>query len=147
MKRVSKLVLVSCLSFLLIGGTLYAADAKVTVYKTATCGCCKKWVSHLEANGFEVASVDTQDLRLIKSMSGIEPKHASCHTAQVEGYVVEGHVPADDIKRLLAERPEARGLTVPGMPMGSPGMEVPQPQHYQVLLLDKDGSTSVFAEY
>ncbi|MFZ0791233.1 MAG: DUF411 domain-containing protein, partial [Chromatiaceae bacterium] len=72
---------------------------------------------------------------------------ASCHTAQVDGYVIEGHVPADDIRRLLAERPDARGLAVPGMPMGSPGMEAPNPEHYQVLLIGQDGSTTVFAEH
>ena len=92
-------------------------------------------------------TTDLNDLRMIKSMSGIKPEQASCHTAKVDGYVIEGHVPADDIKRLLAERPDARGLTVPGMPLGSPGMETPQPDHYQVLLLGNDGNTAVFAAH
>jgi hypothetical protein len=104
-------------------------------------------VTHLQENGFEVETTDLKDLRMIKSMSGIKPEQASCHTAKVGGYTIEGHVPADDIKRLLAERPEARGLTVPGMPKGSPGMETPQPDHYQVLLLGTDGNTAVFAEH
>ena len=124
-----------------------AGDPKIMVYKSPTCGCCTKWVSHLQENGFEVETTDLKDLRMIKSMSGIQPEQASCHTAKVGDYVVEGHEPADDIKRLLAERPEARGLTVPGMPKGSPGMEHPNPDHYQVLLLGNDGTTEVFAEH
>jgi hypothetical protein len=137
---------------LILGGTLLSTAAlaegpKVTVYKSPTCGCCTKWISHLEENAFEVEAVDLNDLRAIKSMSGIAPEQASCHTAQVDGYVIEGHVPADDIRRLLAERPDARGLAVPGMPMGSPGMEAPNPEHYQVLLIGQDGSATVFAEH
>ena len=127
-------------------GTL-AAGPNISVYKSPTCGCCSKWVRHLKDNGFEVETVDLNDLRTVKSMSGIQPEQASCHTARIGDYVIEGHVPAEDIKRLLAEQPDARGLTVPGMRMGSPGMESPQPDHYQVLLLDKDGTTSVFAEH
>ncbi len=132
---------------LLSTSALAEDDPKIMVYKSPTCGCCTKWVSHLQENGFEVETTDLKDLRMIKSMSGIKPEQASCHTAKVDGYVIEGHVPADDIKRLLAERPDARGLTVPGMPKGSPGMEAPQPDHYQVLLLGNDGSTAVFAEH
>jgi len=120
---------------------------EIMVYKSPTCGCCSKWVTHLQENGFEVETTDISDLRIVKSMSGIKPEHASCHTAKVGDYVIEGHVPAEDIKRLLTERPEARGLIVPGMPKGSPGMEVPQPDHYRVLLLGNDGSTEVFAEH
>ena len=104
-------------------------------------------MTHLQENGFEVETIDLNDLRMIKSMSGIKPEQASCHTAKVGGYTIEEQVPADDIKRLLAERPEASGLTVPGMPKGSPGMEVPRPDHYQVLLLGRDGSTEVFSEH
>ena len=131
---------------MLSAGTL-AAEPSITVYKSPSCGCCGKWVTHLKENGFEVQTVDIDDLRMVKSMSGIKPEQASCHTARIGDYVIEGHVPADDIKRLLAERTDARGLTVPGMPMGSPGMESPQPEHYQVLLLENDGTTSVFAEH
>ncbi len=137
---------------LILGGTLLSTAAlaegpKVTVYKSPTCGCCTKWISHLEGNAFEVEAVDLNDLRALKSMSGIPPEQESCHTAQVDGYVIEGHVPANDIRRLLAERPGARGLAVPGMPMGSPGMEAPNPEHYQVLLIGRDGSATVFAEH
>lgn len=137
---------------LVLGGTLLssglaAADPAITVYKTPTCGCCTKWVGHLREKGFEVQTTDLEDLRMIKSMSGVAPEQASCHTARVDGYVIEGHVPASDIKRLLAERPKAKGLTVPGMPLGSPGMEHPNPQHYEVLLLDEAGNTRVFAEH
>lgn len=135
------------LSGALLGAGTVAADPTITVYKTPTCGCCTKWVEHLRANGLAVETTDLEDLRAIKSMSGIAPEQASCHTARVDGYVIEGHVPASDIKRLLAERPTAIGLTVPGMPLGSPGMEHPNPQHYEVLLLDEAGSTRVFAEH
>ncbi|MGB0712588.1 MAG: DUF411 domain-containing protein [Gammaproteobacteria bacterium] len=141
------------LTSLLLGGTLLSAPAMadeqqtIMVYKTPTCGCCTKWVSHLRNSGFEVQTTDLSDLRMIKKMSGIEPKLASCHTALVDGYTIEGHVPAADIERLLAERPDAKGLTVPGMPMGSPGMEHPNPQRYQVMLLDNDGNTEVFATH
>ncbi len=124
---------------------IVTAGPKVTVYKTPTCGCCKKWVSHLEANGFEVEAIDRQDLGMIKSMSGVSPENASCHTARVGGYVVEGHVPADDIKRMLQERPDIKGLTVPGMPMGSPGMEGPRKDAYDVLTINNDGSSDVYA--
>ena len=147
MKTTRDLSLGLLLGAAMLGTGVLAAEPSVTVYKSPSCGCCSKWVSHLKENGFEVQTVDIDDLRMVKSMSGIKPEHASCHTAKIGDYVVEGHVPADDIKRLLAERPEARGLTVPGMPKGSPGMEHPDPDHYQVLLLGNDGTTEVFAEH
>lgn len=128
----------------LFGGAAVADEPLIQVYKTPTCGCCTKWVSHLRENGFEVETTDLSDLRMVKSMAGIAPDLASCHTGRVDGYVIEGHVPAQDIRRLLAERPDALGLTVPGMPHGSPGMESPHPEPYQVLLIGEDGSTSVF---
>ncbi len=137
---------------LLLGMTLLSTAAlaegpKVTVYKSPSCGCCTKWVSHLRQNGFDVQPVDVNDLRSVKSISGIRPEQASCHTARVDGYVIEGHVPADDIRRLLAERPDALGLAVPGMPKGSPGMESPTPERYRVLLIGKDGETQMFAQH
>jgi len=147
MNRIKTLVSGVILGTALLSTGLWAEEPKIMVYKSPTCGCCSKWVTHLKENGFAVETTDLKDLRMVKSMSGIKPEQASCHTAKVSGYTIEGHVPADDIKRLLAEHPDARGLTVPGMPKGSPGMEVPQPDHYQVLLLGKDGSTSVFAEH
>lgn len=130
------------------GAALTAGELPmVTVYKSPTCGCCKKWVKHMQDNGFEVKEHDMKDLKSIKSMSGVRQEFASCHTAMVGGYIVEGHVPAADIKRLLKEKPEVRGLTVPGMVMGSPGMEGPRKDKYQVLTFDKKGINGVYANY
>jgi hypothetical protein len=147
MKMLHTLSLALGLSIVLFAGPTLADEPKVTVYKTPTCGCCKKWVTHLEKSGFEVETIDMRDLGMIKSMSGVEPKLASCHTAQVGGYVIEGHVPADDIKRLLSEHPAVKGLTVPGMPHGSPGMETGRKVPYQVLTFDAEGKTQVFAQH
>ena len=125
-----------------------SADAtEITVYKTPTCGCCSAWIDHLEDNGFRVIKKDLRDTSSIKAAHGVKPKLASCHTALVDGYVVEGHVPATDIRRLLAERPPVKGLTVPGMPMGSPGMEGPRKDPYNVLTFDARGKTSVFSRH
>lgn len=119
---------------------------EVTVYKTPTCGCCSKWVDHLKAAGFQVKIVDMDDLTEIKQASGVPMRLRTCHTALVGGYVVEGHVPADLIKKVLAEKPQAAGIAVPGIPAGSPGMEVgTQKDAYDVLLFDKTGKTSVYA--
>lgn len=120
---------------------------EVKVYKSATCVCCKKWVSHLRDNGFKVIIEDVPNVNKIKEWQGVTPKLASCHTAIIDGYVVEGHVPADDIKRLLKERPKALGLTVPGMVTGTPGMEGPRKDKYKVLLFDAQGKTEVFSSY
>ena len=120
----------------------------VVVYKLATCGCCQTWSEHMQAAGFPVETRDTQDLDAIKTEVGVPFGQGSCHTAKVGDYFVEGHVPADDVKRLLAERPDALGLTVPGMPIGSPGMEQGDAREpYDVLLVAKDGSTTVFAHH
>ncbi|HEY5635407.1 MAG TPA: DUF411 domain-containing protein [Burkholderiales bacterium] len=120
----------------------------VTVYKSPTCGCCGEWVKHLKSNGFKVEAHDVADLDPIKQKLGVRPELASCHTATVGGYTIEGHVPASDIRRLLAERPkDAKGLAVPGMPVGSPGMETGPAQPYATLLFDKAGGTRVFARH
>ncbi|MBZ2169414.1 DUF411 domain-containing protein [Marinobacter sp. F4216] len=120
----------------------------IHVYKSPTCGCCADWVEHLEANGFDVEVTDTNDLNPIKVEAGLSRGLASCHTAFVGDYVIEGHVPASDIHRLLKEAPQARGLTVPGMPVGSPGMETgDRKDPYQVLLFNEQGQTRVFADY
>ncbi len=120
----------------------------VDVYKSPTCGCCVKWVDHLKANGFQVRSHDTDDVVRHKYRLGVPPGLGSCHTAEVAGYVIEGHVPAREIKRLLKERPRARGLVVPAMPVGSPGMEEGQRKDpYQVLAIDPDGNTRTYARY
>ena len=119
----------------------------ITVYKSPTCGCCTKWVSHLQANGFEVETIDLQDMNPVKAEVGISRQLSSCHTAKTGGYVIEGHVSADDIKRLLKERPDVTGLTVPGMPMGSPGMEGHRKDNYDVLTFTRTGETAVFSRH
>ena len=141
------------LSLMIFGVTpVVAADtpSSIEVWKSATCKCCGAWVKHLEANGFAVTvnDVDTSALAALKRQVGVGDQLASCHTAKIDGYVVEGHVPSSDIKRLIAERPDATGLTVPGMPVGSPGMEQgAEFEPYDVLLIKKDGATEVFARH
>lgn len=121
----------------------------IVVYKSESCGCCKLWVRHLSKFGFPVEVHDVDNLNSVKERVGVPFGKGSCHTAEVGGYFIEGHVPADDIQRLLRERPKAKGLTVPGMPAGSPGMEVPsgKTQSYEVLLVAEDGTTSVFSRH
>ena len=118
---------------------------QVTVYKTPTCGCCRAWVDHLREHGFDVVVRDSADLAPVKRAHGVPGELESCHTAVVGGYVVEGHVPADLVAKLLAERPDVAGLAVPGMPQGSPGMEGPVKEAYDVLAFQKDGRTTVYA--
>lgn len=121
---------------------------EVVVYKSATCGCCKDWVAYLEDEGFEVSTFDHDDLDSVKAEHGLTaPALKSCHTALVDGYVIEGHVPVGDIDRLLAERPDVAGLTAPGMPMNSPGMGSLVPRDYDVLAFKKDGSSRIFSSY
>lgn len=149
---------------LLFGGTLLvlaaAARARsslptdpatpVQVWKSPSCGCCKDWIRHLEANGFRVSVSDAGNTDARRQL-GIDIRHGSCHTALVGGYAIEGHVPAREIRRLLRERPEALGLAVPAMPIGSPGMDGPaygpRKDPYDVLLLGKDGSARVYQTY
>ncbi len=119
---------------------------EVTVYKDPNCRCCAKWIDHLRDNGFTVKAnnLSNSSLSRIKAEHGITFDLASCHTALVEGYAVEGHVPADVIKRLLSERPEVKGIAVPGMPMGSPGMEGGYSENYDILTFDAEGKTAVY---
>lgn len=118
---------------------------EVTVYKSATCGCCVQWIEHLRTHGFRVRGIDVVDVAAYRAKAGVPPRLGSCHTALVGGYVVEGHVPADVITRLLSEKPAIAGLVVPGMPIGSPGMEDgSRKDPYAVLALGRDGSTSVY---
>jgi len=119
----------------------------VQVYKSPTCGCCHKWVEHLEEAGFIVEAHDMNDVSPVKEENGVAPDISSCHTALVDGYVIEGHVPAADIKRLLKDRPAVAGLAVPGMPMGSPGMEGARTDPYNVVAFDKAGKRYVFAKH
>jgi hypothetical protein len=122
----------------------------VEVWKSPTCGCCKDWMRHLEAHGFAVKAYETGN-NAARARLGMPQALGSCHTALVGGYVVEGHVPAADIARLLRERPAALGLAVPGMPIGSPGMDGPEYRgrrdRYAVLLVQRDGRTQVFSAY
>lgn len=131
---------------------LFAADEKeagtVVVYKDANCRCCAKWVDHLRQSGFSVAVENRADMASIKRELGVPGALASCHTAQVDGYLIEGHVPAQDIRTLLTLRPAASGLAVPGMPVGSPGMEIAGGgDRYDVFLFGGDRDVSVFAEH
>lgn len=122
---------------------------EMTVYKSPTCGCCKLWVDHMQKSGFKVSVIETDDLNPIKRKLGVPAGLGSCHTAKVGDYFVEGHVPASDVIRLLKEKPKALGIAVPGMPMGSPGMEVPsgETQPYTVTQVNKDGSLSIFSSH
>ena len=129
-----------------LGCTAAAEPAEIHVYKTPSCGCCNGWIDHLRANGFSVRATDVRNLTPIKRSNGIPPELASCHTALVDGYVVEGHVPAEDVRRMLEKKPAIAGLAVPGMPIGSPGMEGPHPQRYRVLSFG-GGQVDVFAEH
>ena len=127
--------------------TAVAGGPTVTVYKSSTCGCCTKWMQHLERAGFTVVGHDVDDLAAIKRQQRVPPTLESCHTAIVDAYVVEGHVPADVIQRLLRERPKGvAGIAVPGMPAGSPGMEYPdaRPQPYNVMAFRTEGGWSVY---
>jgi hypothetical protein len=126
-----------------------AAEAlpEVHVYKTPTCGCCGKWVAHLRESGFSVKTTDLRNLDAVKQSNGVPRQLSSCHTAIVGGYVVEGHVPASDVKRMLAEKPAISGLAVPRMPIGSPGMEGPNPERYRVIAFDSNANTSTFATH
>lgn len=127
---------------------LAGAMTEMTVYRSPTCHCCGRWVDHVKAAGFEVQEVVTDEMGAIKDQYGVPENLASCHTAIVEGYVIEGHVPAADIQQLLSDRPEALGIAAPGMPVGAPGMESgDKVDAYTVVLFTRDGETSTFAEH
>lgn len=124
------------------------ADAlpRALVYKTPTCGCCSLWVDHMREAGFEVDARDLNDIIPVKIDAGVPPRMSSCHTTLIDGYVVEGHIPAEHVKRLLEERPDVVGIAVPGMPIGSPGMEGIGARPYQVISWDRQGNVEVYAE-
>lgn len=126
-----------------------AAGPTLEVFKTPTCGCCSKWVEHMRANGFTVRTTDMNDLVELKKARGVPDQVQSCHTGVVNGYVVEGHVPAADVHRLLKEKPAIAGIAVGGMPAGSPGMEYPgtKAQPFNVVSFDKSGAIRVFAKH
>jgi len=123
------------------------AAPTIEVYKTENCGCCKEWVKHLESHGFTVKAQNVASPGDYREKFGIPDELGSCHTGLVEGYALEGHVPAAEIKRLLAEKPKAKGLAVPAMPIGSPGMEGPRKDPYDVLLVQGNGRHSVYKHY
>ncbi|MBD1388402.1 MULTISPECIES: DUF411 domain-containing protein [Echinimonadaceae] len=139
-----KLALVA--SILLSIGAATASET-IEVYKSEYCGCCQKWVDYMQQQGFELNVVIQNNLSKLKEQAGVTPAAASCHTAFVGGYFIEGHVPAKDVQRLLDERPNIKGIAVPGMPMGSPGMEGNRKDAYSVIAVHHDGQTSQFSHY
>lgn len=149
MRRIPLILAVILLVFPALSTTAQDRAPVIEVYKEATCGCCAKWVDHLRSHGFTARATDTAKLDDLKASRGVPRQLRSCHTAIVAGYVVEGHVPAADVQRLLRERPAVAGIAVPGMPIGSPGMEVPgmKAQPFEVIAFGKDGSTRVFASH
>ena len=149
MKKVfTAIVIVGAVSLGGLVAAQRAAAPTVEVFKSPTCGCCANWVKHLEANGFKTRVTDVEDMTQVKAKYGVPGRLQSCHTAVVNGFVLEGHVPAADVQRLIKERPAVVGVAVPGMPVGSPGMEVGNTvQPYSVLSFDKQGQTTVFASH
>lgn len=133
--------------FLAMHGAAWAAAPVIDVYKSSTCGCCKEWVKHLEKAGFTVRTHEVDNPSDYREKFGIPQRFGSCHTGVVNGYALEGHVPAADIRRLLAQKPKAKGLAVPGMTMGSPGMEGPRQDPYDVYLVQQDGNATVYSHY
>lgn len=140
----------ACLALMPVAPAMAAGPASppVHVFKNPDCGCCGGWAKHLESAGFAVKVTDVNDTAPVRKRFGMPERYGSCHTATVDGYVIEGHVPAADVRRLLQSRPAAIGLAVPGMPVGSPGMEVgDRVDAYDVLLVDRSGSSVVFSRY
>lgn len=133
----------------LASGIASSGDTPMVVYKNPNCGCCTKWAEQLDKQGFVTDVKPVANINAIKQEVGVPAGMSSCHTAKVGGYFIEGHVPASDIQRLLKEKPDIAGLTAPGMPMGSPGMEVPgrKPQPYKVYSIDKQGKARLFASH
>lgn len=143
-------VLMAMTATLAAGCARAAAATEMVIYKTPWCGCCKGWVTHMTNAGFKPTVIEIEDLGPIRQKHGVPFPLSSCHTGLVGGYVIEGHVPAADVRRLLQERPKAIGLTVPGMPLGSPGMESPAGDveaYDTLLLLDSNGGTRIFARH
>ena len=138
----------SVVAAMLVAPATFAQGEEVVVYKDPNCGCCGAWAEHMREHGFAVREIATREMALVKSEAGVPRALGSCHTATVGGYVVEGHVPAADVRRMLDERPAFAGIAVPGMPLGSPGMEGPYPpQSYEVIGFDGKGETKVYARH
>ena len=150
LKSVRTLVASALLGLSTLGGisAAVAADDEVVMYKDPNCGCCGKWADHMREHGFKVKEVATAEMAQVKGEAGVPQALGSCHTARVGGYVVEGHVPAADVRRMLTEKPAIAGISAPGMPMGSPGMEGPYPaDRYDVVSFDAQGRTAVYASH
>jgi hypothetical protein len=141
------LALAAAATFGAVAAPRTAAPPSVVVYKSPSCGCCKSWMKHLEENGFKVTGKDMDNVQPMKDDLGVPAKLSSCHTAVVDGYVIEGHVPAADIQRLLKERPKVVGLSAPGMPPSSPGMDQPGKVPYDVISFDARGGSTVYAKH
>ena len=138
--RRDSLRLIGASAFALVAGAAYADPLKMVVHKSATCGCCGKWATRMREAGFTVEEVVETDMKAVKARLGVPAAMHSCHTAEIDGYIVEGHVPADAINQLLKERPKAVGLAAPGMPAGSPGMEMGEEEVYALYLFDASGA-------
>jgi hypothetical protein len=147
MQRRSFLQLATLAGIFPLSVSAQTAAPVIDVYKSASCGCCTQWVDHLQKNGFVVNAHNVPNTAAYRMHHGIPAALGSCHTAAIGGYAIEGHVPARDIKRLLAEKPAAVGLAVPQMPMGAPGMEGSRSDAFDVLLIEKDGRRSVYRHY
>jgi hypothetical protein len=147
--RRNALLLLIALAWLCTPPLAAAADEipELTVYRRATCTCCRPWIKYMEANGFTINVVDVDNMAEFKAKRLIPTDLAACHTTEVAGYTLEGHVSADDVRRLLRDRPPIRGLFVPGMPVGAPGMEGPNPVAYDVIAVDSDGKQSVYVRH
>lgn len=137
------------LSLTILATSIFAMEGKtMTVYKSPYCGCCVKWIDIMKDNGFKVNTIETNDVNTIKQKAGLQAGQTSCHTAFVDGYVIEGHVNYSSIKRMLEEKPDVLGITVPGMPIGSPGMEQGDiKQAYNILYINKNGSTGIYESF
>ena len=140
-------MLIALAAAVLFPAGAHSTPVEITVYKSESCGCCAGWVDHLKANGFTPRVANVANPSDYRERGGIPNALGSCHTAMIQGYAIEGHVPAVDIKRLLAQKPKAKGLAVPAMPLGSPGMEGPRKDPYDVLLVQANGKTAVFKHY
>ena len=152
--RQKSLLIILCIIFYILSGTLNSesysthSTPNIIVYKGATCSCCDDWIDHLEDHDFIVDTQNKDNMNLAKLQLGGVPRNLqSCHTAKIGGYIVEGHVHADQIAKMLKEKPSIKGLTVPGMPIGSPGMEGSRNEAYDVLAFNEDGSFTVYASY
>ncbi len=143
----SMALLVLVLSLGVARGEAPAAAPVIKVWKTPSCGCCGKWVTHMQRAGFRLEVADVPDVDPVKAANGLPLRLASCHTALVDGYVIEGHVPASEVRRLLKERPGILGLAAPGMPAGSPGMDIPDSPPFDVLAVGRDGATRVWSTH